>query len=162
MNTVCLTGRLGQDPEFKTTSGGISLAKMRLAVRRPYKDASGENPTDWLDVVAWRHTAEYASQYLHKGDLIAVTGRVEVQEWETADGAPRRSYEIIAENIDSLTPRDGRQEQRSEDPGDEPGDEPQGEEADEEFSPEDLEAMEAAADDDGFEPPGDDDPFDGE
>jgi len=99
VNSVVLVGRLGQDPKLTVTSGGVSLCKFSIAVDRPYKSQSGERETDWLDIVAWRDRAEFCANYLKKGSVVGVQGRIQVRKWETPEGEPRRMYEVLAENV---------------------------------------------------------------
>jgi len=99
VNSVVLVGRLGQDPKLTVTSGGVSLCKFSMAVDRPYKSQSGERETDWIDIVAWRDRAEFCANYLKKGSVVGVQGRIQVRKWETPEGEPRRMYEVLAENV---------------------------------------------------------------
>jgi len=105
VNRVVLVGRLGGDPELRVTGSGHSVASMRLAVRR-VRAQQGQQDTDWIDVVAWQKTAEYAANYLKKGYLISVDGRLQVREYETQAGEKRRAYEVVADSVQNLQPRD--------------------------------------------------------
>jgi len=100
MNQVVLMGRLTRDPELRHTPNGIAVASFSLAVDRGYtpKDG-GEKQTDFIDVVAWRNTAEFVSKYFIKGQMAAVTGRLQIRDWTDKDGNKRRSAEIVADNI---------------------------------------------------------------
>mgnify|MGYP003301464622 CR=1 FL=1 len=94
MNTVSLTGRLGAEPELKTTQSGISVLSFRLAVRRPrVKDT-----TDWIPCVAWRHTAEFIAKYARKGDGLRsqVFSQAENTKTETATDAPYMKFSVKA------------------------------------------------------------------
>lgn len=104
VNVVVLVGRLGNDPKVNVTTGGVSLCRLRLAVSRRFRNQKGERETDWIDVVAWRDRAEYCGNYLKKGSLVAVEGRLQVRSWETPEGEPRRVVEVVAENIQNLSP----------------------------------------------------------
>ena len=107
LNRVVLIGRLTRDPEMKYTPQGIAVAQMSIAVDRFTKDENGERVTDFFNLVAWRRTAEYASNYLGKGRLIAVDGRLQTRSWtDQASGQKRTTFEIVAENIESLDRRD--------------------------------------------------------
>lgn len=98
MNTISLTGRLGAEPELKTTQSGISVLSFRLAVRRPrVKDT-----TDWIPCVAWRHTAEFIAKYTRKGDRIEITGVLTSREYEDRDGNRRTVYEVLCESVGLL------------------------------------------------------------
>lgn len=99
LNHVVLLGHLTRDPELRTTNSGVSVATFSLAVDRAYKDASGERGVDFIDIVAWRNTAEFAARYFQKGQLAAVEGRLQIRDWTDMDGHKRRVAEIIAQNI---------------------------------------------------------------
>ncbi len=103
VNSVVLVGRLGRDPEVRVTSNGIPMCKFAIAVDRPYRTGSGEKITDWLDIVAWRSTAEFCGKYLQKGSLVAVQGQIQVRKWESSEGEPRRAWEIQADNVQLLS-----------------------------------------------------------
>lgn len=109
VNKVLLVGRLCTDPELKYTPSGVAVANFRIAVDRTFTNAQGERETDFIDVVAWRQSAEFVDQYLGKGRLILVEGRLQVRQWQTQDGQRRRSTEVVADNIRALDrPREGR------------------------------------------------------
>jgi single-strand DNA-binding protein len=100
MNHVVLMGRLTRDPELRHTQSGAPVASFTLAVDRGYVSReSGERQTDFIDIVAWRSTAEFVSKYFTKGQMAAVTGRLQIREWTDRDGNKRRSAEINADNI---------------------------------------------------------------
>jgi single-strand DNA-binding protein len=93
-------GRLTRDPELRHTQSGTPVASFSLAVDRGYvsKD-NGERQTDFIDIVAWRATAEFVSKYFTKGQMAAVTGRLQIRDWTDKDGNKRRSAEVIADNV---------------------------------------------------------------
>ena len=98
MNTVCLIGRIGRDPEMRHTQSGTAVCTLSLAV----DDGWGDNKkTYWFDVVCWKEAAERAAQHLAKGARVAVTGRLTQREWEK-DGQKRRIVEIVASSVDYL------------------------------------------------------------
>ena len=99
LNKIILMGRLTRDPELRTTQSGTKVAGFALAVERDYKDQSGEKETDFIDVVAWRGTAEFVSKYFTKGRMAVVEGRLQIRDWTDKDGGKRRSAEVIAENV---------------------------------------------------------------
>jgi len=109
LNRIVLIGRLTKDPDSKYTPNGIAVAQFRIAVDRPTKNAeTGEKETDFIDVVAWRRTAEFVTQYVTKGRLVAVDGRLQMRSWVAQDGTKRTAYEVNADNVQSLDrPRDG-------------------------------------------------------
>ena len=100
MNHIIIMGRLTKDPELRQTPNGVAVASFSLAVDRGYapKDG-GERQTDFIDVVAWRNTAEFVSKYFVKGQMAAVAGRLQIRDWTDKDGNKRRSAEVVAENI---------------------------------------------------------------
>lgn len=100
MNNITLMGRLTRDPELRHTQSGTAVASFTLAVDRGYtpKDG-GERQTDFIDIVAWRGTAEFVSKYFVKGQMAAVTGRLQIRDWTDKDGGKRRSAEVVADNV---------------------------------------------------------------
>lgn len=98
MNQVVLMGRLTRDPELRHTQSGTAVASFTLAVDRP-KNKDGERLTDFIDIVAWRGTAEFVSKYFTKGQMAAVTGRLQLRNWTDKDGNKRVSAEVVADNI---------------------------------------------------------------
>jgi len=100
MNQIVIMGRLTRDPELRHTQSGTAVASFSLAVDRGFapKDG-GERQTDFIDVVAWRNTAEFVSKYFTKGQMAAVSGRLQIRDWNDKDGNKRRSAEVIAENV---------------------------------------------------------------
>lgn len=99
LNQVVLMGRLTRDPELRRTQSGVAVTSFTLAVERDYKEQSGERLTDFIDVVAWRHTAEFACKYFRKGSMTAVTGRLQKRSWIDNDGNTRYNVEVIAESV---------------------------------------------------------------
>lgn len=99
LNRVILIGRLTRDPELKRTGSGVALTKFGLAVGRRFKSQSGEKVTDFFNIATWDKSAEYCKEYLTKGLLVAVEGRIELQNWETQQGEKRTSVEVIADNV---------------------------------------------------------------
>lgn len=100
LNSIVIQGRFKADLELRHTQNNTAVASGTLAVQRSRKDASGEYPTDWIDVVFWGKSAEHASQWFHKGDMAIVRGRLESRDWEDKNGNKRRSWEVQAESID--------------------------------------------------------------
>ncbi len=101
INNVVLVGRLGNDPELKHTSSGTAVTNFRLAVSRPPQRNAPEGSkeqTDWLDIVTWGRVAENCAQYLDKGALVAIEGRVQSRTWQTQDGQKRYAVEINGRN----------------------------------------------------------------
>lgn len=102
MNVVCLVGRIVSDPEVKLTQGNIQVCSFRIAVDRRYKDANGQKMTDFIDCVAWRQQADFLQRFVGKGRLLAVQGTLQVRNWQTQDGQPRRSVEVVVDSIQAL------------------------------------------------------------
>ena len=100
MNQIVIMGRMTRDPELRQTPGGVPVASFTLAVDRGFTPRDGgERQTDFIDVVAWRNTGEFVSKYFVKGQMAAVTGRLQIRDWTDKDGNKRRSAEVVAENI---------------------------------------------------------------
>ena len=100
LNRVVLMGRLVADPELRTTPGGVMVATIRLAVDRDFKNKqTGERETDFINVVAWRQTAEFVSRYFAKGRMAVVEGRLQIRPYTDRDGNKRTAAEVVAENI---------------------------------------------------------------
>jgi len=102
LNRVVLIGRLASDPELKYTPSGVAIATFRLAVGRNRTNAQGEKETDFIPIVAWRHSAEFASTYLTKGQLVAVDGKMQVRSWVAQDGTRRYMTEVVADDLRGL------------------------------------------------------------
>jgi single-strand DNA-binding protein len=93
-------GRLTREPELRHTQTGTPVASFTLAVDRGFAPREGgERQTDFIDIVTWRQTAEFAAKYFVKGQLVAVTGRLQIRDWTDKDGNKRRNAEVIAENV---------------------------------------------------------------
>lgn len=108
-NKAILVGRLCNDPELRYTPSGVAVANFRLAVDRPFTNQQGERETDFIDIVAWRQDAEFAANYLGKGRLVLVDGRIQVRNWMTQDNQRRRSVEVVADRVRGLDrPREGQ------------------------------------------------------
>jgi len=114
VNCVVLVGRLTADPELRYTPNGVPVANFRLAVDRSFKSASGERETDFINIVAWRQQGEFAANYLNKGRLVAVEGRLQIRQWTTQDGQRRQVAEVVCERLQPL-------ERRREGPAEGPG-----------------------------------------
>jgi len=100
MNQIVIMGRMTRDPELRQTPNGVPVASFTLAVDRGFTPRDGsERQADFIDVVAWRNTAEFVSKYFVKGQMAAVTGRLQIRDWTDKDGNKRRSAEVVAENI---------------------------------------------------------------
>ena len=98
LNHITGMGRLTRDPELKTTPAGVSVASFSIAVERDFAEG-GEKKTDFIDVVAWRNTAEFVGKYFTKGMMAVVSGRLQIREWQDKEGNKRRSAEVVADNV---------------------------------------------------------------
>lgn len=99
LNHIVLMGRLTRDPELRHTGSGVAVASFTLAVDRDFKSQNGERETDFIDIVAWRSTAEFVSKYFTKGKMAAVSGRLQLRDWTDKEGNKRRSAEVVADNV---------------------------------------------------------------
>ncbi|MHB0912175.1 MAG: single-stranded DNA-binding protein [Armatimonadota bacterium] len=102
LNRVVLIGRLATDPELKYTPSGLAVATFRIAVDRNRPGPNGEREADFIPIVAWKQSAEFAANYLTKGRLVAVDGRMQVRSWVAQDGTKRYVTEVVAENLRGL------------------------------------------------------------
>lgn len=99
LNKIFIMGRLTRDPELRRTQGGNAVTSFALAVDRDFKSADGTKETDFIDVVAWRNTAEFAAKYFTKGRMAVVEGRLQMRDWTDKEGNKRRIAEVVADNI---------------------------------------------------------------
>ena len=100
LNHIVLMGRLTRDPELRYTQSQIPVASFTLAVDRDFGGRDGgERQTDFIDIVAWRSTAEFVSKYFTKGSMAAVSGRLQIRDWTDREGGKRRSAEVVADNV---------------------------------------------------------------
>ena len=99
LNKIIVMGRLTRDPELRRTQSGLAVTSFSVAVDRDFKSQSGERETDFIDVVAWRQTAEFVSKFFTKGRMAVVEGRLQMRDWTDRDGNKRRSAEIVADNV---------------------------------------------------------------
>lgn len=99
LNCAVIMGRLTADPELRTTPNGISVTSFSVAVDRSYQRAGEDRQTDFINVVAWRNTAEFVSRYFRKGSMIAVQGSIQTRNYEDRNGNKRTAFEIVADNV---------------------------------------------------------------
>ena len=101
LNKVILIGNMVADPELKQTPNGTSVCRFRIAVQRRYAKSAeqGQQTADFLDVVAWRQSADFVSRYFKKGSPILVCGQIQSRNWEDKDGAKRYTVEILADEV---------------------------------------------------------------
>ena len=98
-NKAVVIGRLTADPELKTTSSGVPVCSLTLAVDRRFKDQSGERRADFINIVAWRQAAEFVSRYFRKGDPLGVEGSIQTRSYEDRQGSKRTAVEVVADNV---------------------------------------------------------------
>ena len=106
MNKIFIIGNLTRDPELSETAGGTSVCRFSVAVNRNYTDDNGERQVDFFNVTAWRGTAEAVAKYARKGKKIAILGSVQIRNWEDNQGNKWTSVDIIAQDVEFLSPRD--------------------------------------------------------
>lgn len=106
LNCVALMGRFVADPELKQTSSGISVTNFRIAVDRSYVKAGSERQTDFIDVVAWRNTAEFVCKYFRKGQLVALQGSLQTRSYTDKDGNKRKAVEVVVSQANFCNKKD--------------------------------------------------------
>lgn len=102
LNRVILIGRLTRDPELRYTANGIGVCTFSIAVNRPYTNQAGERPADFIDIVVWRQLAENVANYMTKGRLVAVEGRIQTRTYENQEGQKRKAVEVVADTVKFL------------------------------------------------------------
>ena len=99
LNKIIIMGRLTRDPELRRTGSGTSVTSFSLACDRDFKSQSGDKETDFIDVVAWKNTAEFVSKYFTKGRMAVVEGRLQIRDWTDKAGNKRTTAEVVADNV---------------------------------------------------------------
>ena len=99
LNKIILMGRLCTNPELRRTGSGTAVTSFSLACDRDFKSQSGEKETDFIDVVAWKNTAEFVSKYFTKGRMAVVEGRLQIRDWTDKAGNKRTTAEVVADNV---------------------------------------------------------------
>lgn len=102
MNRTCLVGRITAKPELKYTNSNLPVTRFSIAVDRRNSNSDGQRETDFINIVAWRKTAENVCNYLDKGSLISVEGRIQTGSYDDKDGKKRYTFEVIADNVTFL------------------------------------------------------------
>lgn len=105
LNHTVLMGRLVADPELRHTPNDISVTSFTLAVDRSFSKSGAERQTDFIDIVAWRSTAEFVCKYFHKGQLVAVQGSIQTRNYTDSQGIKRKEFEIVADNVHFAEPK---------------------------------------------------------
>lgn len=113
LNTITISGRICNDLELRTTPTGTEVLSFTIACERDFKDQSGNKPVDFIDVVAFKHTATFVSQYFGKGRMIIVNGRLQTRTWTDKDGNKRKAVEIIADNVYFADSKNGAETNKS-------------------------------------------------
>lgn len=99
LNHIVIMGRLTRAPELRKTQSGTPVASFTLACERDFAAQGADKETDFIDVCAWRYTAEFVEKYFSKGQMAIVTGRLQIRNWEDKNGNKRRSAEILADHV---------------------------------------------------------------
>lgn len=99
LNTIAIMGRLTADPILRRTQTGVAVASCTLACERDFAAQGETRETDFIDIVAWRYTAEFVDKYFSKGQMAIVTGRLQIRNWQDKEGNKRRSAEILADHV---------------------------------------------------------------
>lgn len=105
MNKVFLIGNLTRDPELSETASGVSMCRFAIAVNRNYS-TDGERQTDFFNCTAWRGLAETVSRYAKKGKKVAVSGSIQIRNYEGNDGVKRTAVDVVAQDVEFLSPRE--------------------------------------------------------
>ncbi|MCH5159075.1 MAG: single-stranded DNA-binding protein [Clostridiales bacterium] len=107
MNKIILIGNLTRDPEALTTSGGVNFTRFSIAVNRPFTNSNGDRVADYFDVICWRQLADRCAKYLNKGNKVGITGSVQRRQYEDKDGIRRTTFDVVADEVEFLTPKTG-------------------------------------------------------
>ena len=106
MNKVFLIGNLTRDPELRETPSGVPMCRFAIAVQRPYSSQDGERQTDFFECTAWRGLGETIARFTKKGKKVAVSGSIQIRNYEDNQGAKRTAVDIIVQDCEFLSPRD--------------------------------------------------------
>lgn len=119
INSITLVGRLCKDPEMRYTPNGKAVSSFSIAVDRPFKNQAGEKEVDFINIVVWGSQAEHCANYLSKGKLAGIEGRLQIRSFDGQDGQKRWVTEVVASRVAFLSPKDGGQQQefREREPG---------------------------------------------
>lgn len=99
LNHITIMGRLTRDPEMRRTGSGVPVTSFTIACDRDFSGKGSEKETDFIDVTAWRNTAEFVNSYFAKGRMAVVSGRLQIRKWTDKNGSERRTAEVVAENV---------------------------------------------------------------
>ena len=98
LNHITIMGRFTKDPELRRTGSGVAVTSFTIACDRDFGQ-NGQKETDFIDITAWRNTAEFVNKYFTKGRMVVVSGRLQIRNWTDKDGKNRRSAEVVADNV---------------------------------------------------------------
>lgn len=112
LNRVVLVGRLTRDPDLRYTPNGVAVANFNIACNRPFRNQQGEQEADFINCVVWRKAAESLANYMKKGNMIGVDGRVQTRSYEGQDGKMVYVTEVMAESVQFLEPKGASQQQQ--------------------------------------------------
>ena len=124
MNKVVLIGNICKDPELSETNSGVAVCRFSIAVNRRRTSADAEQQTDFFNVTAWRGLAETVARYCKKGNKVAVAGQIQIRAYEGNDGAKRTSVDVVAEEVEFLSPKSNDEARTTEEPKKKPALEP--------------------------------------
>ena len=124
MNKIFLIGRIANDVNLSETNSGVAVCRFSIAVNRRRASADAEQQTDFFNVTAWRGLAETVARYCKKGNKIAVTGQIQIRQYEDRDGAKRTSVDVVAEEVEFLSPKSNDEARAAEEPKKKPALEP--------------------------------------
>ena len=110
MNKVILVGNLTRDPELSETPSGVAVCRFAIAVSRDYANAEGTRETDFFNITVWRGRAEVCGKYLKKGNKVAIVGSLQTRSYEDKDGIKRNVIDVIASEVEFLTPKNAQSE----------------------------------------------------
>ena len=105
MNKIMLIGNLTKDPESSSTQSGVMFTRFTVAVNRPFTNAAGERLADYFNVICWRQLAERCHKYLFKGNKVGIVGSVQRRQYEDCDGIKRTTFDVVADEVEFLTPK---------------------------------------------------------
>lgn len=99
LNHITIMGRLTKDPEMRRTGSGVAVTSFTIACDRDFNGQDGQKETDFIEVTAWRNTAEFVSKYFNKGRMAVVSGRLQIRKWTDKNGNERKTAEVVADNV---------------------------------------------------------------
>ena len=124
MNKVFMIGNMTKDPELSETNSGIAVCRFSIAVNRRRTSADAEQQTDFFNVTAWRGLAETIARYCKKGNKVAVSGQIQIRQYEDREGAKKTSVDVVAEEVEFLSPKSNDEARTAEEPKSKPALEP--------------------------------------